>query len=116
MDFSNSVYERQSQRQEPHDDAYSSKVYFYYYVKSNVQSFVQGWDTFSYFLLGHVASSDGAQGLEKGRGICPDRKRLQGSTKRNQFLAQIKPKGGEHDKGLLENLEDIIDTSNIQSS
>ncbi|KAE9407945.1 RecF/RecN/SMC protein [Gymnopus androsaceus JB14] len=49
--------------------------------------------------------------LLKGRGIDLDHNRfliLQGEV---ESIAQMKPKGGEHDEGLLEYLEDIIGTS-----
>ncbi|KAK7470998.1 Structural maintenance of chromosomes protein 4 [Stygiomarasmius scandens] len=51
------------------------------------------------------------QKLLKGRGIDLDHKRfliLQGEV---ESIAQMKPKGTEHDEGLLEYLEDIIGTS-----
>ncbi|KAF5370011.1 hypothetical protein D9758_001368 [Tetrapyrgos nigripes] len=51
------------------------------------------------------------QSLLKGRGIDLDHKRfliLQGEV---ESIAQMKPKGTEHDEGLLEYLEDIIGTS-----
>ncbi|KAL0952089.1 hypothetical protein HGRIS_008725 [Hohenbuehelia grisea] len=54
------------------------------------------------------------QALLKGRGIDLDHKRfliLQGEV---ESIAQMKPKGTEHDDGLLEYLEDIIGTSHYK--
>ncbi|THV05398.1 RecF/RecN/SMC protein [Dendrothele bispora CBS 962.96] len=66
----------------------------------------------SKYTINHRASSYAeVQKLLKGRGIDLDHKRfliLQGEV---ESIAQMKPKGTEHDEGLLEYLEDIIGTS-----
>ncbi|KIK68539.1 hypothetical protein GYMLUDRAFT_189741 [Collybiopsis luxurians FD-317 M1] len=69
-------------------------------------------DNSSKYTINECTSSYSAvQTLLKGRGIDLDHKRfliLQGEV---ESIAQMKPKGGEHDDGLLEYLEDIIGTS-----
>ncbi|KAF9487486.1 RecF/RecN/SMC protein [Pleurotus eryngii] len=64
-----------------------------------------------YTINGKSSSYTEVQTLLKGRGIDLDHKRfliLQGEV---ESIAQMKPKGTEHDDGLLEYLEDIIGTS-----
>ncbi|KAJ4490187.1 RecF/RecN/SMC [Lentinula aciculospora] len=68
-------------------------------------------NTSTYTINGRSSSYKEVQSLLKGRGIDLDHKRfliLQGEV---ESIAQMKPKGGEHDEGLLEYLEDIIGTS-----
>ncbi|KAJ7589585.1 RecF/RecN/SMC [Mycena floridula] len=64
-----------------------------------------------YTINGRGSNYKEVQALLKGRGIDLDHNRfliLQGEV---ESIAQMKPKGGEHDDGLLEYLEDIIGTS-----
>ncbi|KAK7035384.1 Structural maintenance of chromosomes protein 4 [Paramarasmius palmivorus] len=64
-----------------------------------------------YTINGRQSSFTEVQTLLKARGIDLDHKRfliLQGEV---ESIAQMKPKGTEHDEGLLEYLEDIIGTS-----
>ncbi|KAI3612793.1 nuclear condensin complex subunit smc4 [Moniliophthora roreri] len=64
-----------------------------------------------YTINGRQSSFTEVQTLLKDRGIDLDHKRfliLQGEV---ESIAQMKPKGTEHDDGLLEYLEDIIGTS-----
>ncbi|KAJ3746755.1 RecF/RecN/SMC N terminal domain-containing protein [Lentinula detonsa] len=68
-------------------------------------------NTSTYTVNGRNSTYKEVQSLLKGRGIDLDHKRfliLQGEV---ESIAQMKSKGGEHDEGLLEYLEDIIGTS-----
>ncbi|KAK0209223.1 RecF/RecN/SMC N terminal domain-containing protein [Desarmillaria ectypa] len=64
-----------------------------------------------YKINGRASNFKEVQSLLKGRGIDLDHNRfliLQGEV---ESIAQMKPKGTEHEEGLLEYLEDIIGTS-----
>ncbi|KAK0434825.1 RecF/RecN/SMC N terminal domain-containing protein [Armillaria borealis] len=64
-----------------------------------------------YRINGRTSNFKEVQSLLKGRGIDLDHNRfliLQGEV---ESIAQMKPKGTEHEEGLLEYLEDIIGTS-----
>ncbi|KAK0501017.1 RecF/RecN/SMC N terminal domain-containing protein [Armillaria luteobubalina] len=64
-----------------------------------------------YKINGRTSNFKEVQSLLKGRGIDLDHNRfliLQGEV---ESIAQMKPKGTEHEEGLLEYLEDIIGTS-----
>ncbi|KAJ3817841.1 hypothetical protein F5880DRAFT_1688311 [Lentinula raphanica] len=60
---------------------------------------------------GRSRSYKKVRGLLKGRGIDPDHKRLLILQGKVESIVQMKPKGGEHNEGLFEYLEDIIGTS-----
>ncbi|KAF9078730.1 RecF/RecN/SMC N terminal domain-containing protein [Rhodocollybia butyracea] len=71
-------------------------------------------NTNKYFMNGRLSSYNEVQQLLKGRGIDLDHNRfliLQGEV---ESIALMKPKGGEHEDGLLEYLEDIIGTARFK--